>query len=57
MSRSSKFVTSGVRTGNWQLAFDLRIRQRKELERLALTPDRHEELDFFVRLTWGRTIR
>jgi len=42
---------------NKQLAFDFRIRKRKELEQLALTADRQEEFDFFLRLTWGTTIR
>ncbi len=40
-----------------QLAFDFRIRQRKELEQLALTVGRQEELDVFLRLTWGGTFK
>ena len=39
-----------------QLAFDFRIRHRKELERLSLSARKREELDFFLRFTWGRTI-
>ena len=40
-----------------QLAFDFRIRQRKELEQPALTTVRREELDFFLRFTWGGTLK
>jgi len=40
-----------------QLAIDFRIRQRRELEQLALSDRKHEELDFFLRLTWGGTIK
>ncbi len=40
-----------------QLAFDIRIRQRRELEQRALSDRKHEELDIFLRLTWGGTIR
>jgi len=40
-----------------QLAFDFRIRQRKELEQPALTTGRREELDFFLRFTWGGTLK
>jgi len=40
-----------------RLAFDFRIRQRKELEQRALAVGKLEELDYFVRLTWGRSIR
>lgn len=40
-----------------QLAVDVRIRQRKDLEQLALTPGKREEIDFFVRLTWGKSLR
>lgn len=41
---------------NKQLAFDFRIRKRKELEQLSLSDRKREELDFFLRFTWGRTI-
>ena len=40
-----------------QLALDIRIRQRKELEQQALTVGKNEELDVFLRLTWGGTIK
>ncbi len=40
-----------------QLAFDFRIRQRRELEQRALSDRKQDELDFFLRLTWGGTIR
>ncbi len=40
-----------------QLAIDFRIRQRRELEQLALSDRKHDELDIFLRLTWGGTIR
>ena len=40
-----------------QLAFDIRVRQREELEQLVLTDRKRKELDVFVRFTWGRTIR
>ena len=40
-----------------QLAFDFRIRQRRELEQLALNAGRREETDIFLRLTWGKSIR
>ena len=39
------------------LAIDIRMRQREELEQLVLTDRRQKELDFFVRFTWGTTIR
>ena len=39
------------------LAFDIRVRQREELEQLVLTDRKRKELDVFVRITWGRTIR
>lgn len=42
---------------NKQLAFDIRVRRRKELERLALSNRKKDELDFFIRLTWGGTIK
>ena len=40
-----------------QLAFDFRIRNRTELEQLILSDRKREELDFFLRFTWGGTIR
>ena len=40
-----------------QLAFDIRVRRRKELEQLALSNRKRDEMDFFVRLTWGGTIK
>jgi hypothetical protein len=40
-----------------QLAFDIRVRRRKELEARALSTGKHEETDFFIRLTWGKTIK
>ncbi|MEE9597292.1 MAG: hypothetical protein V3V96_10995 [Acidiferrobacterales bacterium] len=40
-----------------QLAFDFRIRQRKELEQMALTVGSREELDVFLRLTWGGSFK
>jgi len=40
-----------------QLAFDFRIRNRKELEQLRFTERKREELDFFVRFTWGKTLK
>ena len=40
-----------------RLAFDFRIRRRKELEQQALTAGKRDETDVFIRLTWGRTIR
>jgi hypothetical protein len=40
-----------------RLAFDFRIRRRKEMEQQALTVGKREETDIFIRLTWGRTIR
>ena len=39
-----------------QLALDFRIRQRRELEQLSLSDRKREELDFFLRFTWGKTI-
>ncbi len=39
------------------LAIDIRVRQREELEQLVLTDRKRKELDVFVRITWGRTIR
>ena len=39
-----------------RLALDFRIRKRKELEQLSLSDRKREELDFFLRFTWGRTI-
>jgi hypothetical protein len=40
-----------------QLAFDFRIRKRKELEQRLLNDGKREEEDFFIRFTWGGTIR
>jgi len=40
-----------------QLAFDFRIRQRRELEQRALSDRKQDELDIFLRLTWGGTIK
>lgn len=40
-----------------QLAFDFRIRRRKEMEQLEFSDRKREELDFFIRFTWGGTIR
>jgi hypothetical protein len=42
---------------NKQLAFDFRIRKRRELEQLSVSDRKREEVDFFVRFTWGATIR
>jgi hypothetical protein len=42
---------------NQRLAFDFRIRRRKEMEQQTLTVGKREETDVFIRLTWGRTIR
>ena len=42
---------------NKQLAFDFRIRKRKELEQQLLSSRTGEEVDFFVRFTWGATIK
>jgi len=39
-----------------RLALDFRIRKRKELEQLSLSDRKREELDFFLRFTWGKTI-
>lgn len=39
------------------LAVDVRVRKRTELEQLALADRKQEELDFFVRFTWGGTRR
>jgi hypothetical protein len=40
-----------------KLAFDFRIRKRKELEQLVSADRKLEEFDFFIRFTWGGTIR
>jgi hypothetical protein len=40
-----------------RLAFDVRIRQRRELEQRALSDRKQDELDIFLRFTWGGTIR
>jgi len=42
---------------NRRLAFDFRIRQREELEQLALSDRKRRELDFYLRFTWGGTIK
>jgi hypothetical protein len=39
------------------LAFDIRIRKRKELKQLSLSNRKREEVDFFLRFTWGVTIK
>ena len=39
------------------LAFDFRIRKRKELQQLDLADRKQEEIDFYIRFTWGRTVR
>ncbi len=39
---------------NRNLSFEVRLRQRKELEQLVLVDERREELDFFIRFTWAR---
>ena len=38
------------------LALDLRVRRRKELEQEVSSSRKQDELDFFIRLTWGGTI-
>jgi hypothetical protein len=38
------------------LALDIRVRRRIELEQLALSDQKQNEVDFYVRLTWGGTI-
>jgi len=40
-----------------QLALDVRIRIRTELEQRMLSVGKHEEVDFFVRFTWGGTLK
>jgi len=40
-----------------KLAFDFRIRRRRELEPLVLSDRKRDEVDFFLRFTWGATIR
>jgi len=42
---------------NDQLAFDIRIRKREELEKQVFSDRKRNELDFFLRFTWGGTIR
>jgi hypothetical protein len=42
---------------NRNLAFDIGIRLRKELEAQALSTGKREETDVLLRLTWGKTIR
>jgi hypothetical protein len=39
------------------LALDIRVRRRTDLEQLAGSDQKQSEVDFFVRLTWGGTIR
>lgn len=39
---------------NRNLSFEVRLRQRKELEQLVFFDERRKELDFFVRFTWAR---
>ena len=38
------------------IALDIRVRRRKELEQQVATSQKQDELDFFIRLTWGGTI-
>jgi hypothetical protein len=38
------------------LALDIRVRRRKELEQEVSSSRKQDELDFFIRLTWGGTI-
>jgi hypothetical protein len=38
------------------LALDFRIRKRKELEKLAFADRKLEEVDYFIRFTWGGTL-
>ena len=40
-----------------KLALDVRIRIRTELEQRALTVGKSEEVDFFLRFTWGGTLK
>jgi hypothetical protein len=40
-----------------RLAFDFRIRKREELEQLQFSDRKRKELDFFLRFTWGRSIK
>jgi hypothetical protein len=42
---------------NDHLAFDIRIRKREELEQRIFSDRKNTELNFFIRFTWGRTIR
>jgi hypothetical protein len=39
------------------LALDFRIRKQKELQQLEFSDRKHEELNFFMRFTWGGTVR
>ncbi len=39
------------------LAFDFRVRKRKELQQLELADRKQEDIDFQIRFTWGTTIR
>ena len=38
------------------LALDIRVRRRIELEQLELSDQKQNEVDFYIRLTWGGTI-
>jgi hypothetical protein len=38
------------------LALDIRVRRRQELVKLDLSDRKNNELDFFVRFTWGSTL-
>jgi hypothetical protein len=38
------------------LAFDFRVRKRKELQQLELADRKQEEIDFQIRFTWGKTV-
>jgi len=40
-----------------QLALDVRIRIRTELEQRTFSNGKREEVDFFIRFTWGGTIK
>ncbi len=40
-----------------RLAVDFRIRKREELEQTVLSARKREELDFFLRFTWGGTLK
>ncbi len=38
------------------LAFDIRVRRRQELAKLVLSDRKRNELDFFLRFTWGGSV-